>query len=124
MAKKATRRMPAFTKAPQDLVDQFTAAVERLPDVTVRKMFSYPAAFSHGQMFAYVFRDEVILRLPETDRTALQAEGWKPFEPMPGRRSAKYLAVPPAVLSRPAALAPWLKKAHAYAASLPAKPKK
>ncbi len=51
-------------------------------------------------------------------------EGWKPFAPMPGRRSAKYLVVPAAVRNSPASLMPWLKSARAFAASLPPKKKR
>ena len=121
---KAKRPMPKFTKAPQDLVDRFAAAIEAFPDVQQRKMFGYPAAFTNTQMCACLFGDAMILRLSEPDRAALRAEGWKAFEPMPGRPMREYMAVPARILSSPALLAPWVKKAHAYAASLPPKARK
>jgi hypothetical protein len=37
-------------------------------------------------MFAGLFEDDFIIRLPPEDRQALQADhGARPFEPMPGR---------------------------------------
>jgi TfoX/Sxy family transcriptional regulator of competence genes len=118
--------MPAFTKAPQALVDRFAAAIEGVPDVQPRKMFGYPAAFtkSTAQMFACLFGDDMILRLSQSERVALHAEGWKPFEPMPGRPMREYLAVPQRVLSSSSSLKSWIARAHAYAASLPPKAKK
>jgi TfoX/Sxy family transcriptional regulator of competence genes len=123
---KTKRAMPKFTKAPQALVEQFTTAIDGMPDLQLRKMFGYPAAFtkSTAQMFACLFGDDMILRLSQSDRVALHAEGWKPFEPMPGRPMREYLAVPSDVRSSPAPLKRWLAMAHAYAASLPAKAKK
>jgi hypothetical protein len=49
--------MPTFTKAPQALVDQFTAAIHGLPDVQPRNMFGYPARsrLQRRQRFACVF---------------------------------------------------------------------
>ena len=120
---KTKRPMPKFTKAPQELVDRLVAAIESVPDVQQRKMFGYPAAFTKTQMFACLFGDAMILRLSELDRAALQAEGWKAFEPMPGRPMREYMAVPARILSSRVLLTPWVQKAHAYAASLSPKPK-
>ncbi len=122
---KTKRAMPKFTKAPQALVDQFTTAIEDMRDVQPRKMFGYPAAFtiSTAQMFACLFGDDMILRLSQADRIALEVERWKPFEPMPGRPMREYLAVPADLRSSPS-LKTWMAKAHAYAASLPPKTKK
>jgi TfoX/Sxy family transcriptional regulator of competence genes len=121
---KTRRPMPKFTKARQDVVDRFVTAIEAVPDVQQRKMFGYPAVFTNTQMFACLFGDAMILRLSEPDRAALQVEGWKTFEPMPGRPMREYMAVPARLLTSPALLTPWVKRAHAYAASLPPKPKK
>jgi hypothetical protein len=40
---------------------------------------------TNTQMFACLFGDAMILRLSEPNRAAVHAEGWKAFEPMPGR---------------------------------------
>ena len=38
--------------APEELVRAFTATVQSLPGVELRRMFGYPCAFANGQMFA------------------------------------------------------------------------
>jgi TfoX/Sxy family transcriptional regulator of competence genes len=121
---KTKRPMPKFTKAPQGLVDRFVEAIEAVPDVQQRKMFGNPAAFTNTQMFACLFGDAMILRLSEPNRAALHAEGWKAFEPMPGRPMREYMTVPTRILSSRELLAPCVQKAHAYAASLSPKPKR
>ena len=116
--------MPKFTKAPAPLVEAFRQAIAQLPNVEPRQMFGYPAAFSKSQMFASVFQDSLILRLPEADREALGQKGARAFEPMPGRPMREYVTVPDAVLDAHAELHAWLLKAQAYAASLPPKRKR
>jgi TfoX/Sxy family transcriptional regulator of competence genes len=112
------REMPKFTKAPQALVALFGGAVAGLPDVEARTMFGYPAAFVNGNMFACLFRSSMMLRLSEKER---RESGAKQFEPMPGRPMREYVEVPGEVLGSPKLLDAWLRKGHAYAASLPAK---
>jgi len=114
--------MPKFTKPPEELVALFGRAVARMPEVEQRKMFGYPAAFVHGQMFTCLFQSRMIIRLSEADRAAfLEDHGARLFEPMPGRPMREYVAVPPAVLASEEALREWLLRAHGYAASLPPK---
>jgi TfoX/Sxy family transcriptional regulator of competence genes len=115
--------MPKFTKPPNALVETFTRAIAQMVGVESRQMFGYPAAFTqtNAQMFASVFQDQMIVRLPETDRAALAATGWRPFEPMPGRPMREYMVVPEAVRESPPALRDWVAKAAAYAVSLPRK---
>jgi TfoX/Sxy family transcriptional regulator of competence genes len=121
--KKKRRPMPAFTKAPPEMVDLFTGAVAGLPGIETRQMFGYPAAFAKGQMFASLFQSEMILRLSETDRRTLADEGGRPFEPMPGRPMREYVTVPAAVRASREGLHAWIVKARAYAESLPRKKK-
>jgi TfoX/Sxy family transcriptional regulator of competence genes len=126
--KTAARKMPSFSKAPPELVAVFEQVVAGLPMVETRKMFSYPAAFANGQMFASLFGDAFILRLPETERAAfIQQQGTHLFEPMPGKPMREYVVVPPALLKSGRPLDEWLHKAMTYAQSLPpktAKPKR
>ena len=118
----AKRTMPKWTKAPEEMLALFGRVVESLPEVQTRKMFGYPAAFVHGQMFASLFQSSMILRLSEADRAAfLRDHGARLFEPMPGRPMREYAAVPAAVLASAALLREWLRRAHGYAASLPPK---
>ena len=88
-------------------------------------MFGYPAAFVGGNMFTGVHEDRMILRLGEEDRTLLLREkGAQIFEPMPGRPMREYVVVPEAVLGSPPKLREWLRRAEAYARTLPAKSSK
>ena len=90
-----------------------------------RKMFSYPAGFANGQMFASLFGDSFILRLPEAARAVfIQQHDSRLFEPMPGRPMREYVVVPPALLQDGRQFDDWLAKAVTYAQSLPPKPAK
>jgi TfoX/Sxy family transcriptional regulator of competence genes len=118
----AAGNMPQFTKAPPKLVALFEQVVAGLPPVEIRKMFGYPAAFANGQMFASLFQDHFILRLPEGERAAfIHAHGAHVFEPMPGRPMREYVEVPPALLKTGEEFDGWLAKGLAYAQSLPPK---
>jgi TfoX/Sxy family transcriptional regulator of competence genes len=117
------RAMPKWQPAPEPLVRQFLDAIAAIADAQVRKMFGYPAAFRSGNLFAGLFQDALIVRLPPADRAALLAHaGARPFEPMPGRPMREYVVVPPKIVRTRAALRRWLAKASAYAGSLPPKP--
>ena len=128
VAAKAASKMPTFSKSPPELVAQFGQIVAALPMAEPRKMFGYPAAFANGQMFASLFGDSFILRLPEAEREAfIQQHKTHLFEPMPGRPMREYVVVPPPVLKSGKQFDVWLAKALAYAQSLPpkaAKPKR
>ena len=67
----------------------------------------------------------VILRLSEGDlaaaRVAINAEL---FEPTPGRVMREYVVVPNAVVQSSKLLGDWLKRGHAFASTMPAKPSK
>ncbi len=111
-----------WSPSPPELLASFDAVVPGPPAVR-RKMFGYPAAFVNGNMFMGLFRDQMILRLPEAERKELLSiEEARPFEPMPGRPMREYVAVPPAMIERQKALSVWVKKAYAYGSSLPPKP--
>jgi hypothetical protein len=129
VAKKATqaaaskkRAMPSFAKAPPALVERFGQIVAAMPLAEPRQMFGYPAAFANGQMFASLFGDSFILRLPEAERAAfIKQYHSRQFEPMPGRPMREYVVVPPALLNAGKELDGWLSQAAAYAQSLPPK---
>ena len=113
--------MPKWTKAPESLVAAFTKAAEAVPGATIRKMFGYPAAFLSGNMFAGTFQNSLILRLPQEARDELIENGGRPFEPMPGRVSKNYVALPPQFVQSPPLLGGWLAKAASHARTLPPK---
>ncbi len=89
----------------------------------LKPMFGCPAWFVNGQMFTGVFQDSVTVRLSADDRAALMATwpGAAPFEPMAGRPMREYVAIPESRLGDPAALRPWLERAHAFVLSMPPK---
>jgi len=111
----------AWKKAPPELVKTFEEVLGTIPGAQQRKMFGYPSAFVNGQMFTGVFQDRIFVRLSEAGRAELAKQGGKPFEPTPGRPMREYAEVPPSMLRSTTALAGWVRKAFAYASSLPAK---
>jgi TfoX/Sxy family transcriptional regulator of competence genes len=120
----ATKAMPKFTPAPANLVSKFESTLKDFPMAEHRKMFGYPAAFVNGHMFASLFQDRMMLRLPEEERDQFLAE-FKTglFEVMPGRPMKEYVLVPPALIQSPTKLRGWVRKALTYAQSLPPKAK-
>jgi hypothetical protein len=123
---KKPRAMPTLRPAPDALVRRFEAALAAAPGAEGRKLFGYPAAFRHGNMFAGLFQHSMILRLSPEDRATLAGRaGATPFEPMPGRPMREYVVVPPAIVESPGGgeLQRWLARAYDYAGSLPPKPR-
>ncbi len=120
---KGTRAVPKWTKASEELTRSFGEQLDRLPaGVERRKMFGYLCGFVNGNMFAGIFKDGVVLRLPEDERRRMVDEhGAKPFVPMPGRAMKEYVETPPEILASGEAFAEWLARAHRFAASLPPK---
>ena len=114
-----------FTKPSKELVEKFDSAIAAYPLVERRLMFGMPAAFVNGNMFAGLFGERMLLRLPDAPRAELMAEeGGGQFEPMPGRPMKEYALVPPAILFDATKLAAWLGTAFEHAQALPVKVKK
>jgi TfoX/Sxy family transcriptional regulator of competence genes len=89
-----------------------------------RKLFGYPSAFANGNMFAGLFQESLVLRLPEAERAKfLKLKGAHPFEPMAGRPMREYVVVPDAMLKSSRQLRGWLAKSYDYARTLPPKVK-
>jgi hypothetical protein len=112
--------MPKFTKTPPEVVAAFDAASPSRGDIERKTMFSYPALFVKGNMFAFTFGPKIAVRADEATRAK---PAIKRFEPMPGRPMGEYVEVP-AKDMKGAALARWMAGGLAYADSLPAKAKK
>lgn len=122
MGAMTVRRARKWKPAPLKLIKEFEASLCLLPDITQRKMFGYPAAFANGYLFAGLFENHMILKLPDGARSKLlKLPGATPFEPIPGRTMGKFVVVPPSMVSNPALLKPWLVSAHRYVKSLPPK---
>jgi hypothetical protein len=114
------RQMPKFTKTPPEVVAAFDAASPSRGDIERKTMFSYPALFVKGNMFAFTFGPKIAVRADEVTRAK---PGMKRFEPMPGRPMGEYVEVP-AKDAKGVALKKWMSGALAYADTLPTKAKK
>jgi hypothetical protein len=66
-------------------------------------------------------QENMIVRLPDDERSARLAAGWSQFEPMPGRPMREYVALPAEVVADPDEARHWLERAAAYVRTLPPK---
>jgi TfoX-like protein len=115
------REMPSFSKSPPELVERFAAVLDRYPDAQRKKMFGYPAAFVGGNMATGLFAEKWVVRLPDAEIEAAKAAGAGSFEPVPGRPMKAFVAIPAADIADDAAIARWVERGLAHAASMPAK---
>lgn len=124
--RSAASKKPARWKpAPQKLVRAFEVSLRFIPEITQRKMFGYPAAFVNGYLFAGLFENSMILKLPTESRMdLLKFPGAACFEPVPGRTMGEFVVVPPSFTRNHARLKPWLESAYAYVKSFPPKARK
>ena len=106
------------------LLDEIVATLEFDAPVDYRPMFGCPAYFTGGNLFAGVWQQTMMLRLSEDERAEVTAAGGRQFEPMPGRALKEYVALPPDMMADRDIASLWVRKAAAYAASLPPKAKK
>ena len=117
----ADRDMPSFSKSPPELVERFGAVLDRYPDAQRKKMFGYPAAFVGGNMATGLFADTWVVRLPDAEIEPAKAAGASSFEPVPGKPMKAFVAIPAADVADDAAIARWVERGLAHAASMPAK---
>lgn len=121
----ATKKSKKWKPAPEQLVRAFEDAIRFVPNITQRKMFGYPAAFVGGYLFAGLFENSMVLKLPAESRsTLLKLPGAARFEPVPGRTMGEFVVVPPSVVKNRVRLKPWLEAAYVYVKSFPPKTKK
>lgn len=114
----------AWTKSPQSLIDLFEKSVPSGANISLRKMFGYPAAFAGGNLFIGLHQDDFIMRLSEQDRARFSAEyGERVFEPMRGRPMREYVRLPPELLSDARKRASWIRRSLQYAEAIPPKAK-
>jgi TfoX/Sxy family transcriptional regulator of competence genes len=111
----------AWKKSPPGLVATFGRVVPGGRGAERRAMFGYPAAFVHGNMFAGLFEDSVVLRLDEAAAAAAKRIGARDFAPMPGRRMTGWVAMGGKHAVDEAALRRWVVRAFRHAEALPAK---
>jgi TfoX/Sxy family transcriptional regulator of competence genes len=68
----------AHTKS--DVYEVVEAALQAMPSVTTKRMFGAEAFFTFGRMFAFLFDEAIVLKLPESERQdVLDAQHARPF---------------------------------------------
>ena len=98
---------------------RFTSVVPDDPRVVVKPMFGNLGAFVNGNMFMGLFGNDIGIKLDEPDLSKLAAvPGAGPFGPAE-RPMGGYITLPSDWTERKAR--PWVAKAYASAAALPAK---
>ena len=102
----------------------FSKLVPDGPAVTLRPMFGQLSAFVNGNMFCFLWGDDLLVRLPDSEVAALKKQGGRDFSPMPGSTGMRgYVTVPGGWRAKPATSL--IKKALAHTREMPAKaPKK
>jgi TfoX/Sxy family transcriptional regulator of competence genes len=86
-----------------------------------RKMFGGLCLMLHGNMFAGVINDELMLRVgPDNSDALLGQPGARPMD-FTGRPMKGYLYVEPAAFATPETLTSWLGHALGFAETLPPK---
>ena len=104
--------------------ERFRALVPDGPGIEVKPMFGNLGAFVNGNMFAGLFGSAVGVKLPEAGLAELaKVAGSAPFGPAE-RPMGGYLSLPAAFVEQPDLAAPWMERALAHVAALPAKPSK
>ena len=106
-------------KVAAELVAAFESVSPGGPEARPKKMFGYPCAFVHGNMFMGLMGDHFILRLSAEDKPDLETAGGSPVEGPQGHVMKEYLALPSSVVAHRKALAGWVAKGYGYAAPLP-----
>jgi TfoX/Sxy family transcriptional regulator of competence genes len=117
--------MSQWTKVPKAHEELLERALEAVPDAEKRKMFGCPAWFLNGYMFVGAHQEDIILRLPESDREDLLDRGLAQlFAPVKGRVMREYIVISPAIRDSAPDLEKWLLRSRDYTLSLPPKPGK
>jgi TfoX/Sxy family transcriptional regulator of competence genes len=113
-----------FPKPSEEAKAAFTKLVPDEPAVKLKPMFGQVSAFVNGNMFCFLWGDDLLVRLPDSDVAALKKQGGKDFSPMPGRTGmAGYVTVPGGWAAKSATSL--IKKALAHTRAMPPKaPKK
>jgi len=63
-----------------DVYDVVQAAIQAMPTVTTKRMFGAEAFFTSGRMFAFLFDEAIVLKLPESERQdVLDSRHARPF---------------------------------------------
>lgn len=70
----------ALPRTRSDAYEVVQAAILAMPQVTTKRMFGAEAFFTAGRMFAFLFDEAIVLKLPESERQdALDTRLARPF---------------------------------------------
>jgi len=114
-----------WEKATPELIAFFEKRMAAV-DCERRKMFGYPCCFFNNNMFTGVYKDVIIVRLPEKERVQALAEhkGTTIFEPIPGRVMKEYLALPKKIYRDKKIFDELVARSVKYVSGLPKKEKR
>jgi DNA transformation protein len=88
------------------------------PEIRARSMFGGLGIYSRDLFFALVDDDVLYFKVDDTNRGDYEERGLGPFRPFgEGGEVMQYYEVPPDLIEDADALAPWVEKAIAVAAS-------
>src|SRR5215475_12890329 len=91
--------------------------VAGVPGAERKIMFGCPVYELHGQRYAMLHQNRVVLRLSDEHAAQLIAKGGLTGEPMEGRRSIDKVVVPESIAANVRALRAWVQRAVEYAQS-------
>jgi TfoX/Sxy family transcriptional regulator of competence genes len=99
----------------------FTKLVPDEPAITLKPMFGQLSAFVNGNMFCGLFGDDLVVRLPDAEITAVKQQGGRDFEPMAGHKMGGYVMVPGDWRAKPAPAVALIKRSLSVTRAMPAK---
>ena len=106
----------------EDLAARVRAVLESRVDVDERKMFGGIGFLLAGNMCCGVYRDDLIVRLDPEEATGLmEAESGVRAMDITGRPMRGWLLVAPEAIAEDEDLERWVRRAEAFAGSLPPK---
>jgi TfoX/Sxy family transcriptional regulator of competence genes len=108
-------------KPTEETKDFFASIVPDNPAVSIRPMFGQLSAFVNGNMFMGIFGEDVLVRLPEADRSVVIGAGGRVFEPMAGRPMKEYVVLPRAWRDDPDRIHEWAARSLDHVEELPPK---
>lgn len=112
-----------FKKSSREIEERFEAALPKDPAIEPRKMFGYKCAFVKGNVFAGLFEESVVIRLPDgLERSFPDLADAQGFNPMgKGKGMTGWFVIPEFVSLDPRRLERLLAAAFTVVVDLPAK---
>lgn len=87
---------PKGMKMPKPSEEAKAALARIVPDepaVTLKPMFGQLSGFVNGNMFVGIFGEDLFVRLPEDEISAVKKQGGRDFEPVAGHKMGGYVIV-------------------------------